>query len=240
MAIPLAIDSLSDLAVVPEIGKEIKAVVFDFGGTLDTDGDHWSQVILDAYKAAGLDVGVDDFVNAYIFAERTLEANGTINRSDSFRDVLQKKIMLQRSHLGLDFDVDPIVDYCYAIAKQTTRKASFLLSLLSKKAALGIVSNFYGNLERVAEEFNIRSHFIALIDSTVEGIRKPDPAIFSLALQSINRHRGENGPLLPGELLMVGDSMKNDIIPARQLGFQTILLTGRPYPPLSCQSHKTE
>ena len=34
--------------------KRIKGIIFDYGGTLDTGGDHWSEVIWDAWQKAGV------------------------------------------------------------------------------------------------------------------------------------------------------------------------------------------
>ncbi len=32
----------------------IKGIIFDYGGTIDTGGDHWSEVIWHAYQEEGL------------------------------------------------------------------------------------------------------------------------------------------------------------------------------------------
>ncbi|MDE5675782.1 MAG: hypothetical protein K2I44_10640 [Muribaculaceae bacterium] len=34
--------------------SRIKGIIFDYGGTLDTGGDHWSEVIWKAWQEAGV------------------------------------------------------------------------------------------------------------------------------------------------------------------------------------------
>lgn len=220
------IDSIARLRDFDEIGGEIKAVVFDYGGTLDSRGDHWSHVILDAYRSIGIDLDVEEFKEAYIFAERALEKNPIILPSDTFREVMRKKIELQHSKLGLDFDCKAVADRCYDFARECVAEARPTLEFLSRRVPLLLVSNFYGNLPAVTADFGIDLYFTEIVESSRVGIRKPDPAIFSLALKLL----GDNGRNA-GEVLVVGDSMKNDILPAQSLGCSTAHLPGRPWPP---------
>ncbi len=37
----------------------IKGIIFDYGGTIDSRGIHWSEVIWDAYVACGVKVDKD-------------------------------------------------------------------------------------------------------------------------------------------------------------------------------------
>ncbi|MDE6803133.1 MAG: HAD family hydrolase, partial [Muribaculaceae bacterium] len=51
---------------------KIKGLIFDYGGTLDSGGDHWSEVIWSAYQKAGIAVSKPEFRVAYVHAEREL------------------------------------------------------------------------------------------------------------------------------------------------------------------------
>ena len=51
------------------------------------------------------------------------------------------------------------------------------------------------------------------------GVRKPDPAIFALGVEALG--------LRPEEVLVIGDSYKKDILPARSLGCRTAWLKGK-------------
>jgi putative hydrolase of the HAD superfamily len=61
------------------------------------------------------------------------------------------------------------------------------------------------------------------VESAVVGIRKPDVRIYELALRSLG------GVEAAADVVVVGDSLKNDIRPARQIGCQAIWLKGEPW-----------
>ena len=52
--------------------SDIKGLIFDYGGTIDSRGIHWSEVIWDGYRQAPLPVTKEQFRDAYVFAEREL------------------------------------------------------------------------------------------------------------------------------------------------------------------------
>ena len=81
---------------------------------------------------------------------------------------------------------------------------------------LGLISNFEGWLEKMLVELEVGHLFEATVISGVDGIEKPDPAIYRLAL--------ERGRVAPAQAVHVGDSMKLDIEPAHATGIQPILL----------------
>lgn len=80
------------------------------------------------------------------------------------------------------------------------------------------MSNFYGNLPTVVEEMGLGSYFQTVVESAAEGIRKPDPRLFEIALDRLG--------LQPQETMVVGDSLKNDILPAHSLGCASAWLQG--------------
>lgn len=204
-----------------------RAIIFDFGGTLDTGGDHWSEIIFDAYRAVGLNLGREEFSDAYIYAERTLGREAIIAPGSTFAETLDIKIALQfdrlcnRGHLpdGADSLAGEISEICYNHALAHIRQARPLLQRLGSHYPLALVSNFYGNITAVLHEFGIRDCFRAVIESAMIGLRKPDPRLFSIAATAL----GVN----PADCLVIGDSVDKDIIPARSIGCNTALLTGR-------------
>ncbi len=82
-----------------------------------------------------------------------------------------------------------------------------------------LVSNFYGNVEAVLTDFDLRRYFKAIIESAVVGVRKPDPQIFRLGVEALG--------MKPENVLVVGDSYKKDIIPAETIGCRTAWLKGK-------------
>ena len=86
-----------------------------------------------------------------------------------------------------------------------------------------LVSNFYGNIGAVLADFGLDHLFRAVIESAVVGVRKPDPRIFMLGVDALG--------LQPREVLVVGDSLKKDILPAESIGCPTAWLKGKGWTP---------
>lgn len=224
-----SIRHLSELIPLTGADSSVKAMIFDFGGTLDTGGDHWSRVILDGYWSENLYPDPDNFRQAYIAAERALSLPGAVAPTDTMKDLLIRKLALQRQHLGYRRSLDAVALYCYRTALSCISEASATLHLLSSRLPLALVSNFYGNLDAVVSDLGIRDCFTLLVDSSSVGIRKPDPAIFRLAFDRLRDIVAPEGSLHPSEVVVVGDSLKNDIFPARSIGLRAIRLEGRPW-----------
>ncbi len=81
---------------------------------------------------------------------------------------------------------------------------------------LGLISNFETWLQEMLVELEVGHIFEVTIISGVEGVEKPDPDIYRLAL--------ERGGVAAGNAVHVGDSESLDIIPARRAGMHTVLL----------------
>ena len=74
--------------------------IFDYGGTLDTGGQHWGMALWHAYERHRVPVTEAQFREAYVHAERTLGRNPIIRPSDTFRQTLEAKLRLQLAYLG--------------------------------------------------------------------------------------------------------------------------------------------
>lgn len=202
----------------------MKAVLFDFGGTLDTNGIHWSEKFRLAYDEAGLEITKKDYNEAYVKAEPQMYVE--VKKDDDFLATLSKQAFLQLSYLeanknysfpgGADGASKMVAEKCYADVLEVVKKVKEILKGLSKNYSLGVVSNFYGNLEASLKGIDIDKFFDVMIDSTVIDIRKPDPGIFKYALDKLK--------ILPENAVVVGDSYERDIRPAKLLNCKTIWL----------------
>lgn len=208
--------------------SKVKGIIFDYGGTLDTRGDHWSHVIWNAYRKAGVLVEYEAFRDAYVYAERELARTMHILPQHDFHDLLLIKMQIELQYLADGQFLNPqeiqpkakeVADLCYQAARDCIAEAVPVLEELHKKYPMVLVSNFYGNVQTVLKDFGIDRYFNKVIESAVVGIRKPDPRIFELGVQALN--------LNPEHVLVVGDSYKKDIAPAMSIGCQTIWIKGR-------------
>jgi len=208
--------------------NKIKGIIFDYGGTIDSNGMHWSEVIWNAYRSAGVPVSKDSFREAYVYGERYLASHKIIQPGHNFYELLKIKITIQVQYLidkHLLEDNDKTLSYalvisgqCYNFVRNLIDKEKHLFTALQKLYPMVLVSNFYGNIKAVLEDFNLSTFFDNIIESAVVGVRKPDPEIFVLGIKSL----GFNA----SEVIVIGDSYTKDIIPAAKAGCHTIWLKG--------------
>ena len=207
----------------------IQGIIFDYGGTLDTNGLHWAEVLWAQYETCGLPVNKADFREAYVYGERTMGKQPLVKPTDDFRQVLLIKSRLQLEYLiekgGLDAVHFPLETYAqkiadggYFVAKNTVYNARKVLEKLKTTYKMVLVSNFYGNIHTILEDFGLICYFEQIVESSVVGIRKPDPAIFTLGVEALN--------LPPNQVVVVGDSYGKDILPAHSIGCHTVWLRG--------------
>lgn len=208
--------------------KDIKGVIFDYGGTIDSRGTHWSEIIWDAYCAANIEIPKETFRDAYVYAERELARVRHIMPEDNFHTLLLKKMRIELGWLADREMIDPsdveryaeaTASYCYRAARESVEEARPVIEALAGRFPLVLVSNFYGNVEAVLADFDLRRYFKAVIESAVVGVRKPDPQIFRLGVEALG--------LNPGEVLVVGDSYKKDIVPAESIGCRVAWIKGK-------------
>ena len=204
----------------------IKGIIFDYGGTLDSRGVHWSEVLWQGYNKAGVPIDKETFRNAYVEAERALARERIILPQDNFGDLLVKKVRLEIGFLPEQPDeatreqwVDEIAGYCDDAARACINEARPMLEQLHERYPMMLVSNFYGNIDEVLRHYGIRDLFKGITESAVVGVRKPNPTLFKLGVDALE--------LEPQEVLVVGDSLRKDIEPAEKLGCHVLWLKGK-------------
>ena len=194
-----------------------KGYIFDYGGTLDTGGQHWGMLLWHAFERHHVPVSESQFRDAYVYAERTLGRNKIIQPTDTFLQTLKAKVQLELTYLNNESYTDAIVSDVYERTKSQTALSRRVLMQM-KASPMVLVSNFYGNISVVLQEFGLDGIFAEVIESAVVGIRKPDPQIFLLGVDALG--------MKPEEVTVVGDSLEKDIIPAKRAGCHTVWLKG--------------
>lgn len=209
--------------------REPLTLLFDFGGTLDTAGCHWGKFLWHAYERNAIPVTEGLFREAYVHAERTLGKQAIIQSTDTFLSMLTTKIRIEFDYLvrcgwiavdkeEADRMQRSLVKDVYERVKANLSVSRSVLTELRKKYRIGLVTNFYGNMSVVLDEFGLASLFDTVTESAVVGVRKPDPQIFRLAVKALNV-KAEN-------VVVIGDSYSKDILPAHEIGCHTIWLKG--------------
>ncbi len=90
------------------------------------------------------------------------------------------------------------------------------LDALARRYRLGVVSNANGTVRALFDRLGLASRFEVVIDSHEEGMEKPDPRLFRVALDRMK--------IDPAETAYVGDLYHVDVVGARAAGLHAILL----------------
>jgi putative hydrolase of the HAD superfamily len=192
-----------------------KALLFDFGGTLDAEGVPWKDRWVRLAREEGLEVPQSQFDTAFYGATDTLE--GTIPRSVGFRETVERVAEGLAVRLGREPALlGRIGDRFAEESLGQLARSAVLLSGWRERYRIGIVSNFYGNLQAVCDEAGLTPSIGVAIDSTVVGCKKPDPRIFQAALDALD--------VSPAEAVFVGDSQRRDMAGARAMGMPHVWL----------------
>jgi putative hydrolase of the HAD superfamily len=204
----------------------ISAVLFDMGGTLDGDGQHWLDRFENLYADAGLRLSHESVRAAFDDAERRAATDPGIAGAG-----LEEMV---RRHLGWQFDVLGLDDgrlhhalveaFVASVRTYAGPNAGLLAGLKSRGLTLGVVSNGCGNVEILCADLGYAPFLSLVVDSRCVGLFKPDPAIYVYAAARLG--------LPPSAIMMVGDSFERDIRPAKGIGMRTAWLSGgdRPCP----------
>lgn len=203
-----------------------KVLIFDYGATLDTNGIHWYYIFKQEHLRYNDFLSDEQLRDAYIYAEQTISKQHLVEAKDNFLQTLLIKVNLQYERLYEQgvilknmYHVQEVAENCYNIAKQNILNVKSMLQYFAKEYRLAIVSNFYGNLESVLTDYDIRQDFETVVESAVIGVSKPDKKLLLTCFERMD--------IKPESAVIIGDSYKKDIVPAKQLGASTIWIKGQ-------------
>lgn len=199
----------------------IETVFLDAGGVLvypnwyrvsDTLGHHGVEVTAAALRAA------EPHAKKRIDCGETIQAT-----NDQQRGWTYFNLVLERAGVELDASTDAALAELHAYHQQhnlwetvgdEVRPA--LTALRAIGCRLVVVSNANGTLHRAFSRLGIHDWFDAVFDSCDEGVEKPDPRFFTLALTRTGSD--------PASTVHVGDLYHVDVVGARSAGLRAILV----------------
>ncbi|HAV10797.1 MAG TPA: hypothetical protein DCX22_04200 [Dehalococcoidia bacterium] len=95
-----------------------------------------------------------------------------------------------------------------------------ILNILNdRKVQIGLISNVGKEMEDTYRKLGIQSYLTFTVTSFEVGCDKPDPKIFRIAI--------EKSKVKPEEMLYIGDQYEQDILGARNVNIQGILIDRR-------------
>lgn len=208
---------------------KISTLLFDFGGTLDLPAAHWLDRFLAHYQRAGVNMSREELDPAFSYATRCGYQAGERIYGFGLRRLLDELVNWQIDYLlehVPELVPSTLRDDAASIAAGFCAQSAIgfdqsrpVLAKLAERFTIGVVSNFYGNLQTVLDEAGLAPFVRAAIDSSRAGAFKPDPAIYQMALARLDAR--------PHETAMIGDSLGKDCAPARLLGLRTVWLAPR-------------
>ncbi|MEX2146570.1 MAG: HAD family hydrolase [Candidatus Rokuibacteriota bacterium] len=200
---------------VPVARATPQGLLFDFGGTLDADGLTWKDRFFHLFRAEGCSLAPAAFDPHFYAADDSLV--GTVPATLGLRDSVDRLARDLAARLRLDAGAGGRVAARFvddALARLHANRA--VLGRLHGRYRLGVVSNFYGNLEAVCDDAGIRSLLDVIVDSARVGYTKPDARIFRCAVDALG--------LTFAQAIFVGDSPTRDMAGARAVGMAHVWL----------------
>jgi putative hydrolase of the HAD superfamily len=207
----------------------IRAVFFDAGETIVHAHPSFPELLTRVLRREGLDADPDVVrQNLYVVTDRFLEASREGNlwstsqeKSRVFWTSIYRTLLTE---MGLPFS-DGLAEAIYRTFTDLSNYRLFpdvtpALDVLRRaRLTLGLVSNFEGWLDSLLEALGLIPYFDVRVISGIEGVEKPDPQIFRLALERTGASATES--------VYVGDNPSFDVDPAESLGMSAVLLDRR-------------
>ncbi|MGA1839250.1 MAG: HAD family hydrolase [bacterium] len=184
-----------------------KVLLFDVGGVLiHPDGFKIAKVI---YERTGIYVDANIASKALFLT--AYEAANSSDPENYWKSYMVKKMYVEKLSVNVKYAeqvwlaikyIDTIENSLWTICEQDT--SDILKDLKQQGLILAIVSNTNGRLRADLEKFSLLEYFTAIVDSEVDGVRKPDPEAFKLALKRI-------GQINPALCWHIGDDPYYDV-----------------------------
>lgn len=199
---------------------QIKAVLFDVGGPIDTETIMDRQIdeqITTSFRANGVNISADEYqaVNRWavdVFAAKTYHSiiwKIALGDMDLIRRVETELMntVPQRNESRGNFELREGIP-------------ELLAELSDTGLLLGLAANQPADTVTKMEHLGIAHYFTYREVSGSINLRKPDPRLLLHACEGLG--------VEPREVIMIGDRIDNDIVPARMLGMVAIrFVSGR-------------
>ena len=187
----------------------IRAVTFDVGSTLLYPSPSVAETFVSSAREYGYDIPVEE-------AESHIDACWALYYEEYRRDgdfwchhegckhiwYIQYALLCERC--GVVAHKDDVVDATYRAFLRGHHWGIYedvvetLRALQDRGVTLGVISNWDTDLLNILADLGLSRYFADIIPSALVGLRKPNPALFELALERLG--------VSPGECLHVGDA----------------------------------
>jgi putative hydrolase of the HAD superfamily len=211
----------------------LETVFLDAGGVLVFP--NWTRISSGLAKH-GVAVDPETLARAEPIAKRKLDESHTIKiTNDADRGWLYFNLILSEAGVAITPETDAALVELHAYHQESNLwelvppdVLAALAALRARRLKLTVVSNSNGKLAAAFDRLALAGCVDCVLDSHVEGIEKPDPRFFELALARSGARRETT--------IHVGDIYQVDIVGARAAGLRGVLLDAAGlYPEADCQ-----
>jgi len=214
----------------------IRAILFDFGGTLMHGRKGWTPIVAKAddalthyLRSEGIEVHINTFPTEFrkrlddYFKQREKDLLET-TYTFVLRELLKEKGYDDVSSEVIRKSLEALFSVTQENWVLEDDALSTIRDLRDKGYSLGIVSNAGddADVQKLAINFGITEYFDFILTSAACSYRKPHPRIFELALS--------NWYCPPSEAVMVGDNLDADIRGAQDAGICGVWISRRADP----------
>lgn len=213
----------------------IKSLFFDVGDTLAYRYLPYEQALADASKKFGYSPDESKLLEAKSVSAEYYKKNRqnfkSVEEIQQFIFLFSKLILDVLNIKPQDGDTKKIIDdidYLGATYYRLFPEVLGVLDILGRKfGIMAIVSNWNIYLEDFCKVMRIKDYFDFIVVSDIVGVWKPAPKIFEIAIK--------NSGCAPDEIVYIGNSYEEDIVGARGVGIQPILIDrNNNYPDADC------
>jgi HAD superfamily hydrolase (TIGR01662 family) len=213
--------------------ERLSVILFDLGFTLINFEGDFHQAMKESYLALAdslLESGCK--IDRQAFAEKFFEVISQYYRNravDLIERPVEENLLKTLQHFSIDHLDDAVLQkavkamYLYTENwwKLESDTHETLSTLRNMGYRLGIISNASNtpDLNRLIDNHNLRQYFDVVVISAEEGIRKPDPRIFTKTLKKLGAK--------PECAIMVGDTLPADVLGAQNSGIKSVWITRR-------------
>jgi len=214
----------------------IKGIIFDLGNTLMYLDDEWEAVrlrgaqdLVGFLRAQGLNVDPRRFGEHYLSARESLYARAVEEQIEYTSEYSLRASLAEHGHedvspeliegaLSSFFSFEEEQWTAYPQAQATLRQLSDL------GYRLALISNATDDrlIQQLVDQFDFRKWFDVALTSAGVGLRKPHPGIFEKVLSQWD--------FPPSQVVMVGDTLRFDVLGAHNSGLKGVLAAWDLYP----------
>ena len=203
-----------------------EVVFLDVGDTLIRAHPSWAGVYRQGLLEFGIDIAEKDLERALL---QETQAGAWWNIEDPFEPTEQTSwerivkfdaaVLARAGHADLDEKVFRGIEDAFARRSAWYVYPDVLPALDALNDAgirLCVISNFVWGAPELIHDLELTRHFEHLVISARVGFQKPNPGIFQHALDVMQ--------VAPDRAMHVGDSYRADIVGARRLGINAVLI----------------